>query len=62
MFDCCCSSCGRGWLKDKLECTVEETENGIRFNVVPKNLEKRQAFKELVKACREFCETENSCC
>ncbi|NIQ01239.1 MAG: hypothetical protein GWM98_13240 [Nitrospinaceae bacterium] len=61
MFDCC----GTNWsefMKDKLECKVEETEGGIRIEVVPRDPEKKKAFQDLMKACREFCETEDSTC
>lgn len=63
MFDCCCGSCGSGFLKGKLECQIKETEKGIRIDVVPKDPEKKQAFQDLMKACQEFCGTEiSSCC
>ncbi len=61
MFDCCCTHSSE-FMKDKLEYKVEETEKGIRIEVVPKDPEKKQAFQDLMKACKEFCGTENSKC
>jgi len=50
-------------MKDKLEYEVEKTEQGIRIDVVPKDPDKKKAFQDLMKACKEFCGTENfSCC
>ena len=62
MFDCCCGSRGSEFMKDKLEYKVEETEKGIRIEVVPKDPAKKQAFQDLMKACGEFCGTEDSKC
>lgn len=62
MFDCCCGSHGSEFLKDKLEYKVEETEKGVRIEVEPKDPDKKQAFQDLMKACKEFCGTENSSC
>jgi hypothetical protein len=62
MFDCCCGSNWSQSMKDKLECKVEETEKGIRIEVVPKDPDKKQAFQDLVKACKDFCGTESSSC
>lgn len=62
MFDYCCGSHGSEFMKDKLEYKVEETEKGIRIEVEPKNPDKKQAFQDLMKACKEFCGTENSSC
>jgi hypothetical protein len=49
-------------MKDKLEYEVEETEKGIRIEVVPKDPGKKKAFQDLMKACKEFCGTEDSKC
>ena len=61
MFDCCTQ-----WsesVKDKLECKIEETEKGIRIDMEPKDPDKKQAFQDLMKACKEFCGTEDcKCC
>ncbi|MCZ6541098.1 MAG: hypothetical protein O6704_05555 [Nitrospinae bacterium] len=62
MLDCC----GSNWsefMKDKLEFKIEETEKGIRIEGVPKDPAKKQAFQDLIKACREFCGFEDfKCC
>ena len=61
MFDCC----GTPWsefMKDKLECKIEETEKGIRIEVTPKDPKKRQAFKDMMKSCKDFCDCEDSSC
>jgi len=62
MFDYCCGSNWSECLKGKLEYNVEETDNGIRIEVVPKDPDKKQAFQNLVKACKDFCGTESSTC
>jgi len=49
-------------MKDKLDFKVEETEQGIRIEGVPKNPAKKQAFQDLMKACKEFCGLEDSKC
>ena len=49
-------------MKDKLEFKVEETEQGIRIDVVPKDPEKKKAFQDLMKACKEFCGSDVSKC
>ncbi len=36
-------------MKDKLECKAEETERGIRIEVVLKDPGKKKAFQALVK-------------
>ena len=61
MFDCCGTHCSE-FMKDKLEYKVEETEKGVRIEVVPKDPDKKKAFQDLMKACKEFCGTENSSC
>jgi len=61
MFDCCCTNWSE-FMKDKLECQIEETEQGIRIEVVPKDPAKKQAFQDLMKACKEFCDFEDSKC
>ncbi len=61
MFDCC----GSNWsefMKDKLEFKIEETEKGVRIEVVPKDPAKKKAFQDLMKACKEFCSFEDSKC
>ncbi|MDH5764201.1 MAG: hypothetical protein OEZ51_14615 [Nitrospinota bacterium] len=49
-------------IKDTLEFKVEETEKGICIEVMPKDPEKRKAFQDLMKACKEFCGIEDSRC
>ncbi len=61
MFDCCGSNLSE-FMKDKLEFKIEETEKGIRIEVVPKDQGKKQAFQALIKAGREFCGFEDSKC
>ena len=61
MFDCCSTHWSES-IKDKLEFKVEETEKGIRIEVVPKDPDKKEAFQNLMKACKEFCGTEDSKC
>jgi hypothetical protein len=61
MFDCCSTQWSES-IKDKLEFKVEETDKGIRIEVVPKDPDKKEAFQNLMKACKEFCGTENSKC
>lgn len=60
MFDCCIH--WSEFMKDKLECKVEETEKGVRIEMVPKDPAKKKAFQDLTKACKEFCGTEDSKC
>ena len=61
MFDCCSTHLSES-RKDKLEFKVEETDKGIRIEVVPKDPDKKEAFQNLMKACKEFCGTEDSKC
>ncbi len=61
MFDCCCTNWSE-FMKDKVEFKVEETEKGIRIEVTPKDPEKKKAFQDLMKACKEFCGDEGSSC
>jgi hypothetical protein len=61
MFDYFCTNWSE-FVKDKLECKAEETEKGIHIEVVPKDPKKKKAFQDMMKACREFCGTEDSKC
>lgn len=62
MFDCCCSPWSQK-MKDKLDYKVENTEKGIRIDMVPKDPDKRETLQNLIQVCKEFCGTERgSCC
>lgn len=43
---------------DQFDCKVKETDKGIQIEVSPKDPKKANSFKDLVKACKDFCE----CC
>lgn len=62
MYSCCCSPRSE-FMKERLEYQVEETEKGIRVDLVPKDPDKKKALQDLMKACREFCGSDVlSCC
>ena len=47
-----------GKINDKFDISYEPTDNGVKFNVEPKDKSKVEAFKKFVEACNDF----NDCC
>ena len=45
-------------LCSQLECSFKETEKGVQVDIRPKDPEKAESLKALIKGCRDFC----GCC
>ena len=43
---------------EQIDCTVNETEDGVRIELRAKDKSKKESFKNLLKAFRGFC----GCC
>ena len=56
MKNCCGTNLEN--LCDQLECDIKETDKGIQVDITPKDAEKTDSLKAMVKGCRDFC----GCC
>ena len=52
----CCSYFDMKSLCEDFNVKIEQTKTGINVNIEPKDQSKIESFKNLVKACQDFCD------